>query len=179
VPEIEVRRVFATESERLRALRLEALADPAAGIAFLETVDEARARPPAFWIDRAVCAALSDSVAQFIAETGRSWVGTITVLIPEPDALDYFGRPAPLGRALAVAVYVSPAHRGAGVIDALFAAAGDWAASQGCRELALDVHVDNARAQAAYSRLGFRPTGDEVESANGREMVMVRSIASG
>ncbi|WP_137846116.1 GNAT family N-acetyltransferase [Microbacterium sp. 2FI] len=179
MPEIEVRRVFATESERLRALRLEALADPAAGIAFLETADEARARPAAFWTERAIGAALSDSVAQFIAETARSWVGTATVLIPEADALDYFGRPVVADRALVVAVYVSPAHRGGGVIDALFAAAGAWAASQGCRELALDVHVDNARAQAAYSRLGFRPTGDEVESANGREMVMMRSIAAG
>ncbi|WP_426805997.1 hypothetical protein, partial [Stenotrophomonas sp. SrG] len=90
----------------LRTLRLEALRDPAAGIAFLETHDDAAAHPRAFWDARAIGAALSGSAAQFIAELGPSWVGTVTVLIPEPGAPDYFGRIREEGTALAVAVYV-------------------------------------------------------------------------
>ena len=55
----------------------------------------------------------ADSAAQFVAEAGRDWVGTVTVLIPEPGASDYFGRARVEGRALVVAVYVRPSHRAA------------------------------------------------------------------
>lgn len=174
-----VRRVHATDGERLRTLRLEALRDPAAGIAFLETHDDAAAHPRDFWDARAIGAALSGSAAQFIAELGPSWVGTVTVLIPEPGAPDYFGRIREEGTALAVAVYVSPAHRGRGIIDELFAAASEWALNQGCRELVLDVHQDNARARATYARLGFRPTGGTIDGQNGRELELSRRLADG
>ena len=176
---VTVRRVLATDSERIRMLRLEALGDPAAGIAFLETREHAAGRPPEFWIDRAVGGALSDTSAQFIAEVGRSWVGTVTVLVPASGGADYFARPADAQRALAVAVYVSPSQRGRGVVDALFDAAADWATDRGCVELALDVHEDNLRAQAAYMRIGFRPTGVTVESPNGTEQVMVMGLGRG
>lgn len=174
-----VRRVLATDGERLRALRLEALRDPAAGIAFLETYDDAAARPRDFWDARAIGAALSGSSAQFIAEVGPSWVGTLTILIPEAGSSDYFGRVRDEGTALAVAVYVSPAHRGSGVLDALFTAGAAWAGDQGCDELVLDVHHDNARARAAYARLGFTPTGGTIDGQNGRELEMSRRLVDG
>jgi GNAT superfamily N-acetyltransferase len=164
--------VLAGDGDRLRMLRLEALDDPAAGIAFLETHAQAAARPARFWEERAVGAALSGSTAQFIAEVGPSWVGTVTVLIPEPGTPDYFGRLRPEGTALAVAVYVSPRHRSRGVLEDLFSVAGDWAAARGCDQLLLDVHQDNARARAAYARLGFVPTGGTIDGQNGRELEM-------
>ncbi|MCH6230070.1 GNAT family N-acetyltransferase [Microbacterium sp. CFH 31415] len=172
-----VRRVLATDGNRLRALRLEALQDPAAGIAFLESYDEAVVRPADFWEARAIGAALSGSAAQFIAEAGPAWVGTLTILIPEPSVPDHFGRVREEGTALAVAVYVSPSHRGHGVVDALMTAGAEWARHQGCARLLLDVHQDNARAQAAYRRLGFTATGSTIDGQNGRELEMARALS--
>ena len=75
---------------------------------------------------------MSDSAAQFVAEAGRDWVGTVTVLVPEPGSVGLL-RPALAvdGRALVVAVYVRPSHRGRGVLDALMDAAAEWAAAAG------------------------------------------------
>ncbi|MHC2998730.1 GNAT family N-acetyltransferase [Microbacterium sp. HJ5] len=174
-----VRRVLATDGERLRALRLEALTDPAAGIAFLETYDEAAARGRDFWDARAIGAALSGSSAQFIAEVGAAWVGTVTILVPEPGTPDYFGRVREEGTALAVAVYVSPGHRGRGILEELVAAGSEWARHQGCDRLLLDVHQENGRAQAAYRRLGFTPTGGTIDGQNGRELEMSRALPGG
>lgn len=157
-------------------LRLEALQDPAAGMAFLETHETAAARPASFWDDRAATAALSSSTAQFIAEVGREWVGTVTVLVPEPHHPDYFGRMREEGTALLVAVYVGPGHRGRGLLDRLVAAGASWAHGHGCDTMLLDVHEDNARAQSAYRRLGFAPTGGTIVGQNGRELEMSRAI---
>jgi len=171
-----VRRVLLSEGDRVRSIRLEALRDPGAGIAFLETLEQAQARPAAFWQERAAGAALSESSAQFIAEVGRDWVGTATVLIPEAGAVDYFGRTNVAGRALVVAVYIRPSHRGHGILPALLDAAGEWASLQGQIELALDVHEDNARAHAAYVRAGFVATGATSEGPHGVEREMVRAL---
>jgi GNAT superfamily N-acetyltransferase len=99
-------------------------------------------------------------------------VATVTILIPEPGAPDYFGRLRLEGTALAVAVFVSPTHRGRGILDDLFDEAAQWAGDRGCTELVLDVHEDNLRAQAAYARLGFAPTGGTIDGQNGRELEM-------
>ncbi|MDY0910776.1 GNAT family N-acetyltransferase [Microbacterium sp. CFBP9034] len=176
MPDAHIRRVLASDGARLRALRLEALGDPAAGIAFLETRDEAAARPDEFWDERAVVAALTGSAAQFIAEAGPTWVGTVTVLVPEPGRPDYFGRIRDEGTALIVAVYIAPSRRGQGLLGELLDAAAEWAASQGCTELVLDVHEDNARARAAYARMGFQPTGGTIDGQNGRELEMEKRL---
>ncbi len=168
--------MLATDGDRLRQLRLEALQDPAAGIAFLESYETAVERPREFWDDRAVGAALSASAAQFVAEQGQSWVGTVTVLIPEPGQPDYFGRLREPGTALAVAVFISQGHRGRGILDRLIDAGAQWARSQGCTRLLLDVHEDNARARAAYTRLGFALTGGAIVGQNGREVEMSKDL---
>ncbi|GAB2834641.1 GNAT family N-acetyltransferase [Microbacterium insulae] len=173
---VRVRRVLAGDGAKVRAIRLEALQDPAAGIAFLETYETAAARPREFWDDRAAAAALSSGSAQFIAELGSSWVGSATVLVPEPALPDYFGRVRDAGTALLVAVYVAAAHRGRGILRRLVDAGGDWAAGQGCGILFLDVHEENARARAAYAGLGFAATGRTIVGQNGRELEMSREI---
>ena len=177
MPEIGVRRVLASDGSRVRGIRLEALADPAASIAFLETLEAAQRKPEEYWQQRAVGAALSDAAAQFVAEDGREWVGTATVLIPVPGSVDYFGRTHRAGRALLVAVFVRESHRGRGVLEGLADAAGEWARGRGRRELALDVHDENGRAQRAYTRLGFADTGIRSTGPNGIEREMVRVLA--
>ena len=171
-----VRRVRLSDAARVRSIRLEALADPVADIAYLETRAQAEARPDEYWQERTAGAALSGSAAQFIAEAGRDWVGTVTVLIPEVGSEDYFGRVAVEGRALVVAVYVRASHRGRGTLDALMDAAAEWATASGQSEIALDVHEDNARAQRAYARLGFTATGVTSDGPHGAELEMVRVL---
>ncbi len=166
--QIAVRRVRMSEADRVRSIRLEALRDPAAAIAFLETLEQAEQRPLDFWQERAIGAALSADAAQFIAESGRDWVGTVSVLISDGDDS--------LTRAGVVAVYVRPSHRGSGILDSLLESAAEWARGQGRDELVLDVHVENARAQRAYERLGFRASGETWESSNGLEREMVRVL---
>lgn len=160
----DIRRVLASDGRRVRGIRLEALGDPAAGIAFHETRDAAQARSSGFWDERAVGAALSDDAAQFVAEQGRDWVATVTMLMSDA------------GRALLVAVYVRPSQRGQGLLEALVTAAGDWARERGVRELVLEVHDENLRAQRAYRRIGFTETGVRSDGPNGLEREMAQVL---
>ncbi len=178
VPErpVRVRRVHATDGARIRELRLRMLSDSAAPIAFLDTRENAQAQPPEFWQERAIGGALSDEVAQFVAEAGERWIGGMAVLAPAAGTVDYFGRENPEGRAMLVSVYIDPAHRGQGVLELLVEAAADWARARGRRELALDVHTRNLPAQAAYRRLGFVATGGSTEVPTGTELEMVRAL---
>lgn len=172
-----VRRVRADEADRLKRLRLEALEDPAAGVAFLETTAQAEARDDAFWIERAEAAASADTVAQFVADTGDRLVGTVTVLRPGPGERDYFDRENPDGRAQLVAVFVADDHRGRGLLGELFDAASAWPSALGSTELSLDVHVRNMRAQHAYRRLGFTPTGRTTDGPIGLELELAKRLA--
>jgi RimJ/RimL family protein N-acetyltransferase len=171
-----VRRVRADEWPEVRALRLESTSDPDAAIAFLETPAQVAQRDEDFWRDRTVRAAESTISAQFVAEDGGAWVGSMSVLIRASGQTDHLGRFVDDRRADVVGVYVNPAYRGAGTVDALFDAAADWAASQGLTRLTLDVHADNARAQAAYRRNGFAPTGVAFTGPIGPEIEMARDL---
>ena len=68
-----------------KELRLAALQDPVAAIAFLETYEQALTQPDEFWQGRSAGAAEGVSVRQFIGEdaAGR-WLGTVTVLVSRP-----------------------------------------------------------------------------------------------
>jgi RimJ/RimL family protein N-acetyltransferase len=171
-----VRRIRADEWPQVRALRLESTSDPDAAIAFLETPEQVVQRTDAFWRDRTVRAAESEVAAQFVAEAGGVWVGSMSVLIRATGQTDHVGRFVDDRRADVVGVYVNPAHRGDGTVDALFDAAATWAASQGLFRLTLDVHADNARAQAAYRRNGFAPTGVTFTGPIGPELEMARDL---
>ncbi len=171
-----VRRIRADEWSRVRALRLESTSDPDAAIAFLETPEQVAARSDEFWRDRTVRAAESEVAAQFVAEAEGAWVGSLSVLIRATGQTDHLGRFVDDRRADAVGVYVNPAYRASGTVDALFDAAAEWAASQGLTRLMLDVHADNARAQAAYRRNGFAPTGVAFTGPIGPEIEMARPL---
>ena len=151
---VAARRIRADEWERVRELRIAAVSDPAAAIAFLSTLEQELAHDDRFWRTRAANAAAGDEVAQFVAEVDGEWVGTATVLVRPTGTTDHTGRTVYVARADVVGVFVREGHRGAGVIDALLDAAAEWTAALGFARLTLDVHADNARAQAAYRRSG-------------------------
>ena len=62
------------------------------------------------------------------------------------------------------------------MIDALLTACADWARSLGDDALFLDVHSDNARAEAAYVRNGFVRTGLEMTGPIGPERELRRPL---
>ena len=175
-PRLSVRRVRADDWREVRALRLAATADPDAAIAFLESHATTAARSDAFWQARTADAADGETVAQFIATLGDVPVGSATVLVRASGQTDHLGRYVDDRRADVVGVWVHPDSRGSGAIDLLLAAAAEWVGSVGLRRVHLDVHRDNARAQAAYRRAGFVPTGETLDGAIGPEIVMARDL---
>ncbi|NNC10595.1 GNAT family N-acetyltransferase [Planctomonas sp. JC2975] len=177
-----VRRVEHGEWRQVRGLRLEALQDPDAAIAFLDSYEQAATKSDDFWMTRTDNAASGDAAAQFVAigepAQDEAWVGTVTVLVRPAGTMDHLDRRVETARADVVGVYVAPTHRGDGTIDRLFDAAAAWAAEVGARALTLDVHADNHRAQGAYRRAGFTATGETIEGPIGSEIVMSRSLAA-
>ncbi|MFF5448287.1 GNAT family N-acetyltransferase [Streptomyces sp. NPDC012888] len=161
-----IRPVRADEWEQVKELRLAALADPAAPIAFLDDLESARARPDTFWQDRAAGAAYGGSIHQFVAEApDGSWDGSVTVLVERAGDDDIFGGATDFDQGHLVGVYVRPGQRGTGLAGALFEAALEWAWSLDeplLRRVRLYVHERNDRAAAFYRRAGFRPTGQVV-----------------
>ncbi|MFB7919046.1 GNAT family N-acetyltransferase [Streptomyces sp. NPDC056061] len=160
-----MRVVRADEWRAVKELRLAALQDPVAPVAFLETYEQGAAHSDAFWQDRALGGSEDGDgeVRQFVAEApdGR-WDGSVTVLIERPDAGVRFGATADVHQAHVVGVFVRPEARGAGLAEELFRVATDWAWSLGeppIERVRLYVHEDNPRAAAFYRRIGFVPTG--------------------
>jgi RimJ/RimL family protein N-acetyltransferase len=147
-----VRRVTAPDAARMRALRLEMLAD--SPLAFLETLAQAAARSHDGYRQRIAQAARGDQLAQFIADPGpsRPLIGHAggTVLPEEPSVTVVF------------AVYLTPAYRGGKVLAELIQAVADWSRAARRHELMLEVVVGNNRALRAYEKLGFEDTGERV-----------------
>lgn len=141
-----VRRAHPGEAERLRALRIEALAD--APVAFVERLEDALAAPAHSWVER----------------LARGVEGGDSFLCAAADATGAWGAMAggfldDEGEAWLFGVYVTPALRGTGLVDDLVAAVAGWTVGRGCPTLHLEVAETNTRAVRAYRRLGFRPTG--------------------
>ncbi len=177
-----VRAIRPDDWERVKQLRLDALRDPVAHLAFLETYENAAAQPDSFWQDRAVRSGEGSTTGrQFIAEApDGTWAGSVTVLMEEPGTKDWAGAPVERRQGHAAGVFVRPEHRGNGLIEALFEAAVAWAWEQKAERVRLYVHEKNARAQAAYRKIGFVPSGDVVsfskdEAETEWEFVLERS----
>jgi GNAT superfamily N-acetyltransferase len=167
-----VHRVTPGDAARMRALRLEMLAD--SPLAFLETLAQAAARPHEDYRRRIAQASSGRSLAQFVADpdlggidppgadprrvkTGRASAGGRlvghaggTVLAEEP------------GTTVVFAVYVTPERRGSGVLGELVEAVAQWSLASGRSELMLEVVVGNDRAVRSYQKLGFEDTGVRV-----------------
>ena len=145
-----VHRVTLDDTARMRALRLEMLAD--SPLAFLETLAAAAARPHEAYRQRITHAAQGGQLAQFVADPGGRLIGHAggTALPGEPDATVVF------------AVYITPASRGGSVLAELVDTVAEWSIAAGRPELMLEVVVGNDRAVRAYERLGFEDTGVRV-----------------
>ncbi|HEY4225306.1 MAG TPA: GNAT family N-acetyltransferase [Pseudolysinimonas sp.] len=174
--DVTVRRVRADDWQRIRALRLQALHDPMAPVAFLESIEQAQARPDEEWQARASTMAEGTGGAQFLAESGHELIGSLAVIVRPAGVPDYFERVPDVDLPTVVGVYVAPSGRGAGVIDALLATAAGWARSRGDRELTLDVHETNLPAIGSYRRAGFE-VRSEFAGESGRELGMVKDLA--
>lgn len=143
----DVRRVTPDDAGRMRALRLEMLAD--SPLAFLETLAQAAARPHESYRQRIRQSAEGFDTAQFIVDPGGPLVGHAggTTVPGEPGCTVIF------------AVYLTPASRGGKMLGRLVEAVADWSAAAGRDELMLEVVCGNERAVRAYEKLGFADTG--------------------
>lgn len=145
--EIRLRRP--EEWELGKELRLTALKDPASNVAFVNTYETEAAFSEEVWRRRG-------TTPGFVAVDGAGgWVGTVTMLVE-------VGAEYPVAQTHLVGVYVRPESRGSGLVDALLGAAIDWSFElpEKIGRVRLWVHEGNPRAEAVYSRMGFRRTGD-------------------
>ena len=133
-----------TESERLRALRLRALAtDPEA---FSSTYAEASSRPLEEWQHRAAFSEAGTLQRTFVvAGEDDTWLGMALVRLRKEDP----------GVAALNAMWVAPEARGAGAAKLLGDACAMGAAQHGCAELTLGIFAGNVRARRAYEAAGF------------------------
>jgi GNAT superfamily N-acetyltransferase len=145
-----VHRVRTADAARMRALRIEMLAD--SPLAYLESVAQAAARPHAEFRDRIGRAATGDDLAQFVADPGGRLIG-------HAGGIAVASEPA---TTIIFAVYVTPGWRGTDVLPDLLDAVADWSRAAGRPELMLEVVTGNDRAVRAYRRHGFVDTGVRV-----------------
>ncbi|WP_345617523.1 GNAT family N-acetyltransferase [Streptomyces ziwulingensis] len=162
-----IRPVRADEWIAVRELRLRALRDPVAHLAFLETYEQAVERSDTYWQERTVRSAEdAEGARQVIAEgPGGQWLGSVTVLIEESGTIDWAGFPVERRQGHIVGVFVRGEWRGSGLTKALFAAGLDWAWASGAERVRLIVHEENGRARGLYRKLGFAPSGVTVPLA--------------
>ncbi len=134
----------ASEWEKLRALRLEALQDSP------RSYGSTHAREVVFseaeWRERAASGAAGVDTVAFAAIVDGEWVGM---------ARGYMELPV----AHLVAVYVTPGWRRRGLAAALSAAVVAWARERGASEIFLSVSDWNTGARRVYEALGFGATG--------------------
>jgi RimJ/RimL family protein N-acetyltransferase len=151
-----------------RALRLEALKDPASRVAFVNTYDTEAAFTDEVWQRRG-------QRPSFIAEDAAGErVANVAVLV---ETGEEFAVP----QTHLVGVYVRPEFRGTGLARDLLGAAIEWSwqLPEKVGRVKLWVHEDNHRARAFYARLGFVRTGETMafpldESRTEYEMVLHR-----
>ena len=170
----EIRPVTPAEWRESRDLRLTALQDPVAPVAFARSHAEESAMSDDDWRRRAS----GVGAQQFVAVAGdttrdpsepngaEKWVGMAVVVVERASYLSIN------------AVYLLPEVRGSGLADRLFAAAVAWTWERSDR-LHLWVHEKNPRAEAFYRRMGFERTGEVMASpldpsAIEYELVLVR-----
>ncbi len=132
----------------LKAVRLAALADsPSAfGSTFAAEADQA----DDYWEERAVLGAAGERSVTFFALVARSVVGLVAAY--RPDAA------GPLVEL--VSMWVSPAHRRAGIAAELVDAVVGWARETDATTVELWVTRGNDAAIRLYETNGFRLTGN-------------------
>ncbi|HCA88290.1 MAG TPA: GNAT family N-acetyltransferase [Streptomyces sp.] len=184
----EIRTTVADDWVRLRELRLAALRDPVARVAFVDTYENSAAQSETFWRGRATPIAEGGAATNVIAaDDDGVWVAMLALLdetgeqSPPVGALGVIDEEGPAVRQIhVVSVYIRPEHRGTGLAGLLFREAVDWTwENTKAERMRLWVHGDNPRARAFYNRIGFTPTGQTmafppVPAETEHEMVLDR-----
>ncbi|GHH87838.1 N-acetyltransferase [Streptomyces sulfonofaciens] len=170
----------------MKDLRLAALRDPMAPLAFLESYEEASAKTDLFWQRRVLDAVKGKTSRQFVAEAPDAALsGTVTVLVEEPGTADHYGTVVKERQGHVVGVFVRPERRGQGLIQALLDAALEWAWSlEGLDRIRLFVDERNTHAERVYLRAGFVHSGHSAAAPGGAdardlEMVLYRPGSPG
>ncbi|MFG2194751.1 GNAT family N-acetyltransferase [Streptomyces sp. NPDC048639] len=165
----EIRTVRAEDWAELRVLRLAALADPAARVAFVDSYEMSSAQSDDFWRVRATPIAEGGAATNVIAaDEHGTWVAMLALLdetgvpVSSPLVAGGTGEDGAGGQPQmhVVSVYVRPEHRGTGAAEQLLRTAIVWTWENSKAErIRLWVHGDNPRAEAFYRRIGFVRTG--------------------
>ncbi|CAM5270195.1 GNAT family N-acetyltransferase [Streptomyces violaceorubidus] len=98
---------------------------------------------------------------------GGLWLGTLTVFVEEAGTTAGPGSRWSGGRGTSSGCSCGPSGGGAGLTKALFDAGLEWARANGLERMRLIVHPDNGRAQGAYRKAGFVPSGRTVPLVGG------------
>lgn len=140
---MEIMRLGAGDEDRLREVRLRALAD--APKAFASTYEREERFSRDVWTARLT----GDGSVNLLAVEGGRALGMTSARIEE--------RP---GTAHLLGMWVAPEARGRGVGRRLIDAIVEWAREREIRELGLWVTDANDPAHALYGNSGFRSTGE-------------------
>lgn len=156
-----VHRAGVDELDRVRAIRLRALADSPE--AFWTTLAEAAAMAPETWRAR-----LTDPAgATFLAVRDGAEVGLVYG----------FTHHVLLDEAGLYGMWVAPEARQVGVGRLLMKAVIAWARDSGYPQLRLEVADANTAAVATYRALGFTPTGRRGAMPAPREHILEHELA--
>lgn len=200
--EYEIRPVRPAEWRQIREVRLTALQDPLAAVAFTRHYAEEAALPDEEWQRRASgVGAQQFAVIRTRGSSGSSGGPRSRESLADSQSSgsgeggdgggfggEERGGEEWVGMAVVIAerpdyfsvnaVYLRPELRGTGLAGRLFATVAEWTWKRTDR-LYLWVHQDNRRAEAFYMRAGFVRTGQKVAYArvptqNEYEMVLTR-----
>src|SRR5687768_3906262 len=134
-----IRRVESDDWERLRDVRLRALAsDPDA---FLETVEDARTLPDERWRERA---RPSEHDVTFVHERDDAFDGMVSAFVDDDAETVHL-----------VGMWVARDLRGSGVARELVGRIIEWSRGHGRVRVVLSVEAGNARAARLYEKCGF------------------------
>ena len=137
---MQIERLNSSQWQRLKALRLRALAD--APDAFGSTLADARRYAASDWQQQL------DELATFIAVIGELDAGMARGAAASTNPDD----------AYLLSMWVAPEVRGRGAGVQLIEAVIGWARAAGHERLLLDVADTNLPAIRLYERMGFEPT---------------------
>ena len=146
---VEVRALGPEEWERLKSIRLEALAE--APLSYSTTLEEAQAYPDAEWMHRASGRAHDIEQRTMVGIDGPLTVAMGVGLMRSRRRR----RIVPI-----VSVFVSPKYRRLGLGRAVMRGLEAWASARGADRTSLWVVEKNEGARRFYEALGYRQTLD-------------------
>jgi GNAT superfamily N-acetyltransferase len=145
---IVFRPIRADEGQKLREIRLRALAESPS--AFGSTLAETEARPEAYWRERAERDATATESVLVVADDDSGWVGLAGGCIDNCSGVR---------RAELISMWVDPAYRGRSLGRYLVEHIVAWARHRNAERVTLWVTQGNTPAISLYTRCGFRATG--------------------